>query len=284
VLRNVLDLAAARAAGMPAFARGLVAGAFRPVGRFAGSPLIRMFVNEVHATLVRVAGYACALGVMALVGLEVVSLPHKEASAKPAPSEWVYSVRPIPAFALSIPEFSDPQYAIRRHLVGGGRKDVFSFNDESGAAATVEIYRPGAEANEAGTSAALPELRLSAPIAARAVETKFGLVAIEEFTEPGAQGARACVRFSRQWAEPRLIIGGQFCNGGPELIDRGMVACALDNLTLLSAGSDPKVGALFARAELRRSFCGQQSVILAATPKRPDWIEAARDPSLRGQQ
>jgi hypothetical protein len=43
--------------------------------------------------------------------------------------------------------------------------------------------------------------------------------------------------------------------------------CALDRLTLLSAGSEPKVGALFAEVELHRSFCGQRDPILAETPK-----------------
>jgi hypothetical protein len=63
-----------------------------------------------------------------------------------------------------------------------------------------------------------------------------------------------------------------------------MVACALDRLTLISAASDPKLTALFARAELKRNFCGQTSVFLAATPRRTDWIEAPRDPKLRGRQ
>jgi hypothetical protein len=31
-------------------------------------------------------------------------------------------------------------------------------------------------------------------------------------------------------------------------------------------GSEPKVGALFAEAELHRSFCGQRDPILAETP------------------
>jgi hypothetical protein len=68
------------------------------------------------------------------------------------------------------------------------------------------------------------------------------------------------------------------------MVDRGMLACALDRLSLLSAGSEPKLGALFARAELKRTYCGQNSVFVAATRKRNDWIEAARDPRLRGRQ
>ena len=46
-----------------------------------------------------------------------------------------------------------------------------------------------------------------------------------------------------------------------------MLACALDRLTLLSAGSAPKGGALFALAELNCNFCGQLDPILTATSK-----------------
>ena len=63
-----------------------------------------------------------------------------------------------------------------------------------------------------------------------------------------------------------------------------MIACSLDRLTLVAAGSEPKIGALFAQAELKRNFCGANNVFLAATRKRNDWIEAARDPKLRGRQ
>ena len=78
--------------------------------------------------------------------------------------------------------------------------------------------------------------------------------------------------------KPRLELAGWFCNAGEELVDRSMVACAIDRLSLVAAGSEPRLGALFARAELKRTFCGRESVFVAATPKRNDWIEAARDP------
>ncbi len=78
--------------------------------------------------------------------------------------------------------------------------------------------------------------------------------------------ARHCLGFVRAYDDPRLQLSGWFCRGG-ESIRRSTLACALDRLTLLSAGSEPKVGALFAQAELNRSFCGQHDPILAATPK-----------------
>ena len=75
-----------------------------------------------------------------------------------------------------------------------------------------------------------------------------------------------------------------YCNAGQELVDRGMIACSLDRLTLVAAAGEPKIGALFAQAELKRNFCGANSVFMAATRKRNDWIAAARDPRLRGRQ
>ena len=67
-----------------------------------------------------------------------------------------------------------------------------------------------------------------------------------------------------------------------ELVDHGMVACALDRLSLVSRRAASRgLRTLFARAELRRTFCGQRTVFLAATPKLTDWIDAQRDPKLR---
>ena len=256
--------------------------------------LLRTFASEVQASLVRACLYACVLAAFVLTGMELLARIGGAVVAQPVAPEWIDVIKPIPAFALSIPELaSEPQYAIRRHASGGGRRDIIAFGDAAAqeATATVEIYRPGAEADQPGESA--PELRLSVPVVQRMLDTKFGLAAIEPFTDRGAQGAqgaegaqgeRGCLRVTRAFDDPRLVIRAQFCNPGPELVDRHMVACALDRLTLISAAGDPKLIALFARAELKRNFCGQNSVFLAATPRRTDWIEAARDPRLRGRQ
>ena len=133
-------------------------------------------------------------------------------------------------------------------------------------------------------TASISELRLSRPALPGTIDTKFGPVTIESFTDRAPGGERRCLRFSRSYDEPRFELAGWFCNAGEELIDRGAIACALDRLTLNAAGGDAKLSALFARAELKRTFCGQNSVFVAATPKRNDWIEAARDPRLRGRK
>jgi hypothetical protein len=69
---------------------------------------------------------------------------------------------------------------------------------------------------------------------------------------------RSCLAFVRAYSDPRLQLSGWFCQGGAEFIEQSTLVCALDRLTLLAAGSEPKLGALFAQAELNRSFCGQR--------------------------
>ena len=128
-------------------------------------------------------------------------------------------------------------------------------------------------------------MRLSTTLALpNTIDTKFGEVAVEPFTDSAPSGARQCLRFSRAFEAPRFELTGWFCSAGEDMVDRGMVACAIDRLSLVSAASDPRLGALFAHAELKRTFCGQQGVLFAATPKRNDWIEALRDPHLRGRK
>ena len=190
---------------------------------------------------------------------------------------------------MSIPDFDEaPRYASWRHASGRGRKDVLTFGDlsSSGATAVVELYRPGSEPGHGPeeVTASVPELRLSGRLLPSTIETKFGAVAVDPFRDRAPNGERRCLRFVRNFEEPRFEISGWYCNAGLELVDRGMLACALDRLTLIAAGSEPKIGALFAQAELKRTFCGANNVFLAATPKRNDWIEAERDPRLRGRK
>ena len=191
-------------------------------------------------------------------------------------SEWIEIERPFPAFALSIPEADDvPEgYAIRRHAEGNGRKDILSLGEANGIGPflQVEIYRPGSEIARfaepmteiVANAAALGPTEVAATDDALA--TKFGPLSIVPFvTSIGP--SRHCLGFVRAYDEPRLQLSGWFCQGGGEFIERSTLACALERLTLLSAGSEPKIGALFAQAELNRRFCGQRDPVLAPTPK-----------------
>ena len=193
---------------------------------------------------------------MGLIALEAISLPHGFTVAESGPeSDWVEVAKPFPAFAISVSEFEEaPRYASFRHAVGGGRRDVFTFGDleRPSATAVVELYRAGSEPEvaEDDVTASIGELRLSGPPTPppATIDTKFGPVTVEAFTDQALAGSRRCSKFLRGFEEPRFELSGWFCNAGEEIVDRGMIACAIDHLTLMSARSEPKLAALFARA------------------------------------
>jgi len=251
---------------------------------------MRMFVGEVHAATLRVGVYLCALAAMCLIATEAITRYQGPPVATMPTYDWVESNKPLPAFAMTMPEFEEaPRYAIWRHSDGGGRKDILTFGDPAsgGATAVVELYRSGVEPDPEAdiVTASIPELRLSERLVMpTTIATKFGDVAVDSFTDSAPGGTRSCLRFWRTFEDPKLEISGWFCNASEAMVDRGMIACALDRLTLVAAASEPKIGALFAQAELKRNFCGTNSVFIAATHKRVDWINASRDPKLRGRQ
>ena len=179
-------------------------------------------------------------------------------------------------------------YAIRRNRKGDGRKDILALGEPDSAAPylQVEIYRPGNEIRHfAGPEAEIAEgaaaLGRSRSAAEEPLDSKFGPLTIVAF-ETSTRHARHCLGFVRAYDEPRLQLSGWFCQSGADFIERSTLACALDRLTLLSAGSEPKIGALFAQAELNRSYCGQRDPILAATPKyKLLWKALANRPEPR---
>ena len=240
-------------------------------------PALRSWRDRLSSTLVRLTAYLGGLALLSIVAAEFFrSPPVMTDIAQDDASAWTEIERPFPAFALSIPEAADAPatYAIRRHIKGGGRKDILALGEPDSAAPylTVTIYRPGGEIDSfgdpqsvvaAGAAALGPvDLRRADPPLA----SKFGPLTIVAFnTSKGTP--RHCLGFVRDYEDPRLQLSGWFCQGGGDFVERSTLACALDRLTLLAAGSEPKVGALFARAELNRSYCGQRDPILASTPR-----------------
>ncbi len=241
-------------------------------------PALHSWREELRSTVVRLFAYLGGVAVLSMAAAQIFqSAPAvTAATAVHQPTQWTEIERPFPAFALSIPEAADVPsgYVIRRHAEGGGRKDILALGEPDGVAPylQVEIYRPGAEISRfAGAQTAIAvEAAAFGPIALRSdgepLASKFGPLSIFAFdTSKGKP--RHCLAFVRAYDDPRLQLSGWFCQGGADFIERSTLACALDRLTLLSAGSEPKVGALFAQAELNRSFCGQRDPILASTPK-----------------
>ena len=239
-------------------------------------PALHSWREELPSTFVRLLAYLGGIAVLSMTAAQVFHSPPVLGTAPAQRPEWTEIERPFPAFALSIPEAADmpSSYAIRRHAEGGGRKDILALGEPDGVSPflQVEIYRPGSEIARFGGPKATIAAAAAAlgPVGLRHVEeplaSKFGPLSIVAF-EASKGTPSHCLAFVRAYDDPRLQLSGWFCQGGAEFIERSTLACALDRLTLLSAGSEPKVGALFAQAELNRSFCGQRDPILASTPK-----------------
>ena len=236
----------------------------------------------------RVLAWLGGLAVLSILAARLVQPPPATVASAPVPdTQWIEIGRPHPAFALSIPEAGDApaHYTIRRHATGGGRQDILQLGEPEGVAPylQVEIYRPGNETSRfadplttiaIGAAALAPrDLTLSH----ESLDTKFGPLSIVPFVT-GRGTERRCLGFVRGFRDPRLRISGRFCQGGEQFVARNMLSCALDRLALLAAGSEPKVGELFAQAELKRTFCGRRSPLLAPTPNhRALWAKTAQN-------
>jgi hypothetical protein len=238
-------------------------------------PALHSWRGDFSAAFVRLLAYLSGLAVLSMAAAQLFNSP----AIAPVPVShpvWTPIERPFPAFALSIPEAAGAPstYAILRHTDGGGRKDILTLGEPDSAAPylQVEVYRPGDEISSfAGPKATISDAAAAlGPVGVRREEeplaSKFGPLTMVAF-ETSKGTPRHCLAFVRDYDEPRIQLSGWFCQGGADFVEHATLACALDRLTLLAAGSEPKVGEVFARAELNRSLCGQRDPILAATPK-----------------
>lgn len=242
------------------------------------------FVDEVYATLSRLFAYVAVLALFAALGSYLwKQLPDATATATAAPAAagWGVAGRSAPAFAVSKldPRDKTEAYEIFRHPEGG-RKDVFRWADANGApAAELEIYRPGGEAMGPAVTEIAGRLDpggVRELEAAGIVDSKFGSVIL---LRPARQdGSRACLGFLKQADAPDLRISGWTCQGASLPAQRAAVVCMLNRLTLLAAGNDPRLAALFAHAELRRTDC----VTSGPPALSADWVMGSENPLLRG--
>ncbi len=249
-------------------------------------PALRSFADECSGVLARLIAYVGALVLIAIAGVALWDeLPFKAAGDPAARSAWSTAVRSHPAFAVSQFDFpgKTETYEILRHP-DGGRKDVFRWAAAGERpVAELEIYRPGGELSLAGPPIAEIAGRMDPDgmrelQAAGVIDSKFGAVALLGLTDRGG-GAPSCLGFLKSVAAPQLRISGWTCQGDTLPARRAAIGCTLSRLILLTAGNDPKLAELFARAELRRGNCAPASAAPAASA---DWTLGAQSPRLRG--
>lgn len=246
-------------------------------------PVLRSFALERREVIVRLMAYCSGLAVLAVILADLFSAaPAGTEVMRPSLRGWTPASRPHPAFAVSHLDLvkKTGSYDILRHPQGG-RKDIlrWSMSADGPPIAEIEIYRPG---NELGAFAA-PDADLGSRMGpagqgeaqtAGVIDTKFGPIDLLRFS--GAPSAsQTCLGFVKTFEAPKVRLSGWSCHASSASTQRIFLGCALNRLTLLSAGNEPKMAELFARAELRRSDC-------AAAASSTDWATGPQEPVLRG--
>jgi hypothetical protein len=243
------------------------------------------FADECSGTFARLIAYVGTLALLAIVGISLWDhLADDEAIEPPARAGWNVAQGSYPAFTVS--QFNLPEktktYEILRHPEGG-RKDIFRWAVEGQRPlAELELYRPGAEFKQsepvlAGLAARMDSGRGYELEAAGLIDSKFGTVTLlRPAGDP--ESSRSCLGFIKYFDEANLQISGWSCQGDALPARRAAIGCILSRLTLLTAGNDPKLAELFARAELRRGSCAPAS----ASAPTADWVTTAEEPRLRG--
>ncbi len=247
-------------------------------------PALRSFADECSAVFVRLLAYISGLAVLAVLVADLFAAVPVEKSVVQAPSpSWTQASRPHPAFAISQLDLTGrtDAYDILRHP-DGGRKDILRWaaTAPEPVSSEIEIYRPGGEIDAfaaADTDLAFRMgLRNSTDAeTAGVIDTKFGPVTLLRFG--GGGKTASCMAFAKSFETPKLRISGWTCQGDSPATQRASLGCTLNRLTLLSAGNDPKVAELFARAELKRAGC------TAAVAPSADWVNGPQEPVLRGR-
>ena len=249
--------------------------------------------EDIRATLLRVLAYMGGLGVLAIMAAGVFQAPSAVIAFDPEPQpQWIDVERPRPAFELSLPELAAgaSHYAILRRSADGARKDVLTWGEaaQSRPYVMVEIYRPGLR----GERFLDPSSEIAARILdfavtddvkpAGEIDSKFGAVPLVDFAIAQQGSEHRCLGFARVFTAPDMQIAGWYCSASTEIVERTTLACVIDRLSALTAGGDRRLDILFARAELKRTFCGERSPILAATPERAMPLAMLRNVKVRG--
>jgi hypothetical protein len=242
-------------------------------------PALWSFAEECRGLLARLLAY---MGALALIVMAVTQLWQEmpAAATSEVKADWSVAGRSYPAFAVSQGDLADKleAYEIFRHPEGG-RKDILRWAAAADGkpVAGLELYRPGAEVDQVRPSAN-PVTASIDPVADGIIETKFGPVTLRDSMDRGV-GSGRCLGFTKNFEASNLRIRGWSCHGETLPARRAAIACTLNRPTLLSAGNDPKLAELFARAELNRTDCASGQ---AAPVRAVDWVAGTRNPRLRG--
>ena len=214
--------------------------------------------------------YLGGIAVLSIAAAQIFQSPPAIRQRRSPPEHWIEIEKPFPAFALSIPEAADvpSNYAIRRNVAGGGRKDILTLG-EPDRRCTLSAGRdlPAGQRDRRLSAAANATDRAARPRSGRSppahasepLASKFGPLASSPSTRRIGT-PRHCLGFVRAYDDPRLQLSGWFCQ-------RRRIHPALD-ARLRARPADAAVRRQ--RAESRRPVCAGRTQPQLLRPARSD--------------
>jgi hypothetical protein len=205
----------------------------------------------------------------------------RPAAAPSTTGSWVSVPRPVAVLGLGLPHVDGQPLRIeaRRDEAGVARLDGVAAGRfaETGPHVAFHLRRQ-TSGQEPGfvidlvRLAALDGLAVSRSQRPSALVTKFGPVEAADIALSGEGRERACIAFRhRTEREGATLIGWQ-CGPEGRAADRQQLACLIDRLTLVGAGEDRDLRAVFSRAELNRlPACTPPK--LQAAGRRANWLD-----------
>ena len=246
--------------------------------------------------MLRLLAYMAGLAVLGGLAAIFFRLPAVVAAVGPAPRpQWIEVERPRLAFELSVPELGGPAsgYAIfrRARWRAQGRAELGSPRRGPMSSRGLPSGRPGRPVHrpvERGRRAPhrLPVTDDVKPAGVIHEQVRRGASSISPLRQTAANAAASAS--PAPFTILRYRLPGGHCSAGKRGRRPRRACLRARPAHHFSAAGDAKVANLFARAELKRSFCGRRNPILAATPEgrtrsaEPRSVKLARTPAAVG--
>ncbi len=238
-----------------------------------------------------VAGLGLVLGVAS--SLVPDGRPDAPA-AMPAVGSWTEIVRPIQLYALVGTEFAKlpMAYTAERHIADGARRDLLSFGAPGGETPFLQLsFRRSAGPEQVKPLAAdlagidpLARVSIARLTEPTTLDTRFGRFEAADLRLVSDRQSTPCIGFrSKPGSSDTLSIAGVACGTNTRPIGRDLLACVIDRIDLVSAGSDAALKTVFVDAERRRGPGCAPAPTVAAGISRVTWLDAnAAPPPLKG--
>jgi hypothetical protein len=254
-------------------------------------------VTHMHSLALGAAGAVLSLAAMLAVsdsapqqgtGDPVIVGTISEMARVPAPIAWQVSRKPVEILTLQAPQFSrTPAQYMSRSNAAGDREDALTFenatadlpearvilrrsqNDAIAPSLFIDMTRQQAERGMAVARAGTPDK----------LPTKFGEIEAADMTFTDNDGRhQSCLAFR---SIGPVGLAGWYCAPQGLAVERPVVSCFIDRLSLLKAGNDKELRNIFTEAEQRRRPCSSKT---ASAGRKPTWLDAdGKAPDIRGE-